>query len=168
MTLLEVFPYAKFIYLDRSPYETLPSFFSLTYNFLDMLYGMNRFSNDQIFRFFENRYKGSLDLYRYFFDIWHTGKVNTENVLILSYETLMNDLESVFKLILVFTGMKASDQLNDYVKLQAVKQRQYKRTHEVKKLTTFGIDENRIEKDFAFILTNDPFGIQHKETTSHF
>ena len=164
MTLLEVFPDAKFIYLHRTPYETLPSFFSLIYNFLDMLYGMNRFSSDHMHRFFENRYNGSVDLYRYFFDLWHTGKINSENVLILSYENLMNDLVNVFNQIITFTGIEGSTELKDYVERQAMQQRQYKRIHEVKKLPEFGIDENRIEKDFAFILKPEPFHIQERTT----
>ena len=163
MTLLEVFPDAKFIYMDRSPHETLPSYFSLIYNFLDTFYGVNRFSSDQIYRFYDNRYRGSLDLYRYFFDLWHTGKVNTENVLILPYETIMKDLVHAFEQIITFTGIKASPELIGYVELQARKQRQYKRKHEVEQLAKFGIEENRIEKDFAFILVPDPFHVQDRK-----
>lgn len=168
MTLLEVFPDAKFIYLNRSPHETLPSYFSLIYNFLDTLYGMNRFSSEQISRFFNNRYRDSFDLYRYFVDLWHTGKVNTEKVMILPYETIMKDLVNAFEQIITFTGIKASAELRGYIELEAKKQRQYKRKHKVEQLAEFGIEANRIEKDFAFILGPNPFHVQDRKESEVF
>lgn len=168
MTLLEAFPDAKFIYLNRSPHETLPSYFSLIYNFLDTMYGMNRFSSDQISIFFNNRYRDSLDLYRYFFDLWHTGKVNTEKVLILPYEAILKDLVNAFEQIITFIGMKASAELRDFVALQARKQKQFKRKHVVKQLEEFGIESNRIEKDFGFILGPDPFHVQDRNESDVF
>jgi hypothetical protein len=157
LTLLEVFPDAKFIYLDRSPHETLPSYFSLIYNFLDTLYGINRFSSDQLFGFFKSRYRDSLDLYRYFFDLWHTEKINHENVLILSYEMMMKDLMKAYERILTFTGMQTNPELRHYVEVQAEKQRRYQRKHDVRALTEFGIEEKRITEDFTFILGPTPF-----------
>lgn len=157
MTLLEVFPDAKFIYVHRSPTDTLPSLFSLNYNFLNILYGIERFSYDQIHRFFKNRYQCSLELYRYFYDVWHKGKINTGNVLILPYETLMKNLMSAFNQITAFTGIETNAELTDYAELQYKKQKYYKRKHKVKKLDKFGIQESNIEKDFDFILKPDPF-----------
>ena len=75
----------------------------------------------------------------------------------------MKDLMNAFKQIITFTGIKTSAELRSYVDLQTIKQRQYKRKHEVEKLEKFGIEENRIEKDFAFILGPDPFHVQDRK-----
>jgi len=155
-TLLEVFPDARFIYMDRTPYETLPSYFSLNYNSIDVLWGMHRFSKDQISTNFKYRYQGSLELYQYFFDLWHNNEFDKTRVLIIPYNKLRQDLIKVFEQIINFTGIESNKALREAVERQAEKQQDYKRRHEVKKLDMFGIDENRIEKDFAFLFEKDP------------
>jgi hypothetical protein len=160
-TLMEVFPDAKFIYMDRDPHQTLPSYFSLTYNTQDILWGMHRFTKDQIDRFFEYRYQASRDLYLYFHQLWHNGRINKRRVLIVPYERLRENLMAVFEEIVRFTGIDASPRLRQAVARQAERQRRYQRKHEVIRLSWFGIDENRIRDDFAFffeknLLTGQP------------
>jgi omega-hydroxy-beta-dihydromenaquinone-9 sulfotransferase len=154
-TLMEVFPDAKFIYMHRDPHETLPSYFSLTYNTQDILWGMDRFTKDQLFRFFEYRYQASRELYQYFHDLWHAGKINKNRVLIVPYEKLREDLTAVFDEIVSFTGIDASPRLTLAVARQADRQRLYARKHEVTPLSWFGIDESRIRDDFAFFFEKD-------------
>jgi len=120
-TLLEVFPDARFIYMDRTPYETLPSYFSLSYNTMDVLWGMNRFSEDQIFTNFRHRYQASLELYQYFYNLWHNDEIDKTRVLIVPYEKLRKNLIEVFDQIVDFTGIKPSITLVDAVKKKAEK-----------------------------------------------
>jgi hypothetical protein len=154
-TLMEVFPDAKFIYMHRNPHETLPSYFSLTYNTQDILWGMSRFTQDQLFRFFEYRYQASRELYLYFHKLWHNGEISKRRVLIVPYERLKEDLMAVFGEIVSFTGIDASPILRRSVEQQAERQRRYQRKHEVAPLSQFGIDEKRILKDFAFFFEKD-------------
>ncbi len=154
-TLMEVFPDAKFIYMHRDPHETLPSPISLTYNTQDILWGMHRFRKDQLFRFFEYRYRASLELYQYFHMLWHSEKINKRRVMIIPYKRLREDLMGVFDEIVSFTGIRASRRLRLAVAQQAEKQRHYQRRHAVEPLSWFGIDENRIRKDFAFFFEKD-------------
>jgi hypothetical protein len=154
-TLMEVFPDARFIYMHRNPFDTLPSYFSLTYNTQDILWGMRRFTRDQLFDFFEYRYQASRELYLYFHKLWRNGEIHKGRVLIVPYERLREDLVGVFKEIVSFTGIHPSRRLNQAVALQAEKQRRYKRKHAVAPLSRFGIDEKRIGDDFAFFFETD-------------
>ena len=158
-TLLEVFPDARFIYMHRMPEETLPSYFSLNYNADDVIWGMHRFSSEQIQTFFNYRYAASLELYRYFYDLWHNNEIDKEKVLIVPYDTLRTDLMATFEKIIAHTGIEPSPALRRAVERQVEKQKNYQRAHKVHTLAEFGIDESRVKKDFAFLYTKDPFGV---------
>lgn len=149
-TLMEVFPDAKFIYIDRSPQETLPSYFSLVNNVIDIIWGLHRFSTDQIKRFFEYRYRASLELYGYFHELCNSGEVDKERILIIPYNELKENLIDSFEKIVCFTDISVSPELRAEVEKQDEKQHGYQRAHDVRKLSDFGIDEDRMAKDFAF------------------
>ena len=155
-TLMEVFPDARFIYMHRLPEETLPSYFTLTHNILDQLWGTAKFKSDQIKQFYEYRYKASVDLYRYFYDLWQNNEIDKSRVLIIPYDQIKEDLIGVFNRVVEFTGIEHSEALCSAVKRQAAKQKQYQRVHEVLPLENFGIDSNRLKKDFAFLYEKDP------------
>ena len=156
-TLMEVFPDARFIYMHRLPEDTLPSAFSLMENLLDLIWGMHRFSEEQIKRFFQYRYRASIDLYRYFYDVWQNREIDRDRVLIVSYEQLKEDLMGVFDRVVEFTGIEPGEALTAAVNQQAEKQKKYRRIHAVRALEEFGIDSRRLEKDFAFLYGNDPY-----------
>jgi LPS sulfotransferase NodH len=157
-TLLEVFPDAKFIYMHRMPEDTLPSYLSLNHNTLDILWGMHRFSETQKAVFNNRRYRHSLELYRYFYDLWHNDEIDKEKVLIVDYKKLRNELMPMFEQIVEFTQIRPSRELRHAVALQAQRQQTYQRKHQVKTLADFGIDKEQVRKDFAFLYTDDPFG----------
>lgn len=157
-TLMEVFPDAKFIYMHRMPEETLPSYFSLNYHTLDILWGMHRFSEKQKATFFNRRYEASLELYRYFYDLWHNDEIDRDRVLIVPYKKLRKELIPMFEEIVKFTGIEPSEALRTAVALQAEKQKTYQRKHKVATLADFGISADRVRKDFAFLYGEDPFG----------
>ena len=154
-TLLEVFPDARFIYIDRTPYDTLPSYFSLLFYAFHKYSKHKKFLTQDFNRYIEYRYQASKELYQYFNDIWHNDKTVRDNVLIVPYDMLRNDLVAVYKNIVAFTGIETSKEIEDAVEKESKKQKQYKRKHSVKKLEEFGIDENRLKDDFAFYFNND-------------
>jgi omega-hydroxy-beta-dihydromenaquinone-9 sulfotransferase len=156
-TLMEVFPDARFIYMHRMPEETLPSAFSLIENMIDLLWGMHRFSEQQARQFFQYRYQASIDLYKYFYDVWQNNEIDRKRVMIVPYEQLKSDLKGVFERVVEFTHIEPSDDLKKAVSEQAEKQKKYQRIHEVRALEEFGIDSQRLKKDFAFLYGNDPF-----------
>lgn len=157
-TLMEVFPDAKFIYMHRMPEETLPSYLSLNYHTLDILWGMHRFSEKQKATFYNRRYEASLELYRYFYDLWHNNEIDKKKVLIVPYKKLRKELISTFEEIVAFTGIEPSEALRSAVALQAENQKLYQRKHKVTTLADFGISADRVRKDFAFLYADDPFG----------
>jgi len=146
--------------MHRMPEETLPSYFSLNYNTLDILWGMYRFSEKQKANFNNRRYAASLELYRYFYELWHNDEIDRKRVLIVDYKKLRKELIPMFDQIVEFTGIQPSDELRNAVALQAQKQKSYQRKHKVKTLSDFGIDNDRVRKDFGFLYTDDPFGSQ--------
>lgn len=156
-TLMEVFPDARFIYMHRMPEDTLPSTFSLIYGMFDLLWGMHRFSKEQTDRFFQYRYQASIDLYKYFYDVWQNNEINRQRVMIVPYGHLKEDLMGVFNRVVEFTKTEPSDALKTAVRQQAEKQKKYQRIHEVHSLEDFGIDSRRIKDDFAFLYGKDPF-----------
>ena len=158
-TLLEVFPDAKFIYMHRMPEDTLPSYLSLNYHTLDILWGMHRFSEKQKATFYRRRYVASLELYRYFYDLWRNQEIDRSKVLIVDYKKLRNELIPMFDEIVAFTGIQPSDDLRAAVEKQAQKQNSYQRKHRVSTLADFGIDKDQMRKDFAFLYRDDPFGL---------
>ncbi len=157
-TLMEVFPDARFIYIDRTPHETLPSVFSLIYYSLTKERFFDKLSPSEFRRFFEYRYQASRDLYKYFHDIWNKGKIDKDRVLIVPYALIREDLMAVYKKIVAFTGVKTSARLERAVEMQVKKQGEYKRKHTVKKLEEFGIDEKRVKDDFVFYFQNSTGG----------
>ncbi len=158
-TLLEVFPDAKFIYMHRMPEDTLPSYLSLNHNTLDILWGMHRFSEAQKATFNNRRYRHSLELYRYFYDLWHNDEIDKDKVLIVDYKKLRDELMPMFEQIVEFTGIQPSEKLRNAVARQAEKQKSYQRKHRVKTLADFGIDKEQVRKDFAFLYKDNPFGL---------
>lgn len=154
-TLMEIFPDARFIYMHRSAEKTLPSYFSLNYNTLDELWGLHRFTKEQLNVFFEYRYRASVELCRYFFDLWQSGAINREKVMILPYDRIQHELPEVFNEIIRFTGITPSPAFKEAVARQAEKQRGFQRGHSVLPLEFFGISPERVRRDFAF-QGNDP------------
>ncbi|MBN1472769.1 MAG: sulfotransferase [Syntrophaceae bacterium] len=153
-TLLEVFPDARFIYIDRTPYDTLPSYFSLLFFAFNKYSKHKKFLTQDFNRYIAYRYQASKELYQYFHEIWHNEEVVRNNVLIVPYNMLRNDLMAVYKNIVEFTGIDTSKELEEAFQKQAENQTQYKRKHTVKKIEEFGIDENRLKNDFAFYFKN--------------
>jgi hypothetical protein len=156
-TLMEVFPDARFIYMHRMPEETLPSAFSLIENMIDLLWGMHRFSENQKRRFFKLRYQASIDLYKYFYDLWQNNEIDKSRVMIVPYRQLKDDLMDVFNRVVKFTGITPSQALVSAVAQQAEKQKQYQRIHTVRSLEEFGIDSGCLKNDFAFLYGKGPF-----------
>lgn len=156
-TLMEVFPDARFIYMHRMPEDTLPSYFSLNHNVVDLIWGMHRFTPEQIKRFNEYRYRASIDLYKYFHDLWVNNGIDKTRVLIVAYDDLREDLMGVFDRVVEFTGINPSDALRAAVARQAKRQKKYQRVHDVRPMEDFGIDGLRVKNDFAFLYEKDPY-----------
>ncbi|NEO18217.1 MULTISPECIES: sulfotransferase [unclassified Moorena] len=150
-TLLEIFPDAKFIYLVRSPHETIPSHLSLDRNFIDNQWGIKNIPLDKIKRYEQRRYRYNVDLYRYFYKLKKNQEIPEANVRILHYYLLISDLDKALEEIVDFTGINPSEQLKYSIKEQAQQQKNYKRKHRVRNLEEFNLTREQIMKDLSFV-----------------
>ncbi len=106
------------------------------------------------------RYQASIDLYKYFFDLWQNNEIDKSRVMIVPYDQLKEDLMGVFDRVIEFTGITPSQALLTAVSKQAEKQKQYQRIHTVQLLEDFGIDSSRLKSDFAFLYGEDPLPVR--------
>ncbi|MEC4814642.1 MAG: sulfotransferase, partial [Scytonema sp. PMC 1069.18] len=96
-TLLESFPDAKFIYLVRSPYETIVSHLSQDRNFQHHYWGTNNIPKAKLKLYEERRYRYNAELYRYFWQLQQNQEIPPNNVMILKYDLLISDLNQAFE-----------------------------------------------------------------------
>ena len=150
-TLLEAFPDAKFIYLIRSPHETIPSHLTLEYNTFKDHERIDRIPQAKLARYFKRRYLYDIELYRYFYDLQKQEEIPLENVMILPYSQLCQDLTASFEQIKQFTQIEPSQQLQQAIEEQGVKQKQYKRQHKIINLQQFNLSNEQIAEDFDFV-----------------
>lgn len=143
-TLLEVFPDAKFVYIARSPAETIPSFLGMLRKFFPY-WGLKDISADFWQIYCQNRYLAAINLYRY---LYKMHKELPEKILVIPYEQLRTDLMQSCDEVLSFTGIKISEELMCLIKQQAEKQKKYQRPHQGYSLSEFGITLKQIKQDF--------------------
>lgn len=155
-TILETFPDAKFIYLVRSPHETIPSHLSVLWFLLDLQLGVKNIPPDKLQRYINRRYRYNIDLYRYFYELQKNQEIDRDKVMIVRYDKLRSDLEKTFNKIVKFTGIKPSDELKQTVKEKARTQKDYQRQHQLIKLEDFSLSQEQITQDFAFVF--DEYG----------
>lgn len=148
-TLLERYPDAKLIYIARDPVSTIPSGLSLLTGVLDQSYDIfNATRDEDRARYLENLYQASCQVYRAFDEVRES--IPEKNLLIVPYPRLMTDLEQVMQELVEFTEVEPAPGFSDQVKAQAEKQRGRKSGHKYS-LEKFGLDEERIRKDLAFV-----------------
>lgn len=150
-TLLEVFPDAKFIYLVRSPYETIPSHLSLDRNFLHYYWGSKNIPTEKIKGYEDRRYRYNVELYRYFYNLQKNQEISEDNAMVLQYDLLISELDKVFEKIVAFTGISPSEQLRQAIEQQTQIQKNYKRKHQVRDLKEFNLTRDKLIQDLSFV-----------------
>lgn len=150
-TLIEEFPDAKFVYLVRSPYETISSHLSLHRNIFDNQWGIENIPTAKLMRYYQRRYRYNVDLYRYFFQCQKEQEIPADQVMVVRYDSLHSDLYGTFEKLVKFTGISCSENLRHAVLKQSQSQRDYKRTHTVMDVEEFGITQAQITEDLSFV-----------------
>ena len=80
-------------------------------------------------------------------NIYHLSeRINKKNVLIVKFDDIMNDFETVMKNIIEFTEVKETDALLANIKDTALTQKSYKSNHKYD-LNKFGLTEDKIRTD---------------------
>lgn len=157
-TLMEEFPDARFIYMVRSPFETIVSHLSQHRAYFETRWGLKNIPADKLQRYFERRYRANVDLYRYFHDLRTRGEVPRDRVWELPYDRLLTDLNGVFEEFQAFTGIRANEALALKVREQASRQKDYRAGHSKLDLESFGLTRERILQDLGFVF--DDYGFR--------
>ena len=150
-TLMEAFPDAKFIYLIRSPYETIPSHLSLAHNIYHLNWNVKKLSPRKMECFIDRRYRYDVDIYSYFYDLQKNREIPEDRIMVLRYDHLCSDPIKAFEEIMAFTQLQPSDELRRAVERQAKSQKEYKRKHIVMEIVRFGLSREKIAEDLRFI-----------------
>jgi hypothetical protein len=146
---LRAFPDAQILYMARDPLSVIPSSMSLVIGVLDRAFGFWSLPEDVRKRWLDRMYKAWILLLRKFYDDWSTGKIDKRRVLVVRYDRMMMDFESVMQEICKFLGRDMTPELIDTVKRRAEKQRKYESEHHYD-LAKFGLHEADIRRDCAF------------------
>ena len=147
---LEFFPDAKILYLLRDPLETVPSGLSLVTGVLDKRFGFWSLPEDKRRRFIERLYGAFLELNLRFHADYVNGKIPEKNLKLVHYTRIMGDFETLMDEIMGFVEFKPTAEFKKLISETAAKQKAYVSKHKYD-LAKFGLDEERIKKDYAVI-----------------
>ena len=130
----------------RDPLNVIPSGLSLVTGVLDKKFGFWNLSEDKRQHYIERLYKALVELQVRFHDDWINGRIDKNKVMIVRFDDMMSNFESLMDNIISFTGHNASDSLKVDISKVAKSQREYKSKHKYN-LEKFGLTEDRIKKD---------------------
>jgi len=140
------FPDSKILYMIRDPLKVIPSGLSLVTGVLDKRFKFWSLKKNVRDRFIQRLYNALLELLNRFHEDWTKGNIDKNKVLIVSYDLMMNDFESLMDNIINFTSIKDSKDLRAEIKKTAKNQRNFKSEHNYD-LEKFGLTEEKIKKD---------------------
>jgi omega-hydroxy-beta-dihydromenaquinone-9 sulfotransferase len=147
---LERFPDARILYMVRDPVQVIPSGFSLVTGVLDKRFGFWKLPEEVRTRFIERLYAALVLLLRTFHDDWVAGKIPKDRVMLVRFDRMMKDFDGLMDEMLPFLEVPKTPELEREITRVAAEQRTFESKHkyDAKK---FGIDEERIRKDCAFV-----------------
>ena len=149
-TLLKFFPDAKFIFLVRSPLETIRSHLSAQRTSLDRHYGLRNIPNDKLEQFFKNRYQYNILFYKRLAELMDGKEISKNQFIVIPYDSIKTDLKGSVEKVKSFTSIRFSSELDNRIKEQDKKQFSYKRKHKNLSLEAFNLTKEKIKSDFNF------------------
>ena len=140
------YPNSKLLYMVRNPIDVIPSGLSLVTGVLDKKFGFWNRSREDRDRFVSNLYRGLVELLLRFERDWRNNNIDKKKVLIVKYDAMMNDFDSLMNEIILFTDHNSTSSLKSSVKETSDKQKIYKSKHKYD-LSKFGLTKDKIEQD---------------------
>ena len=137
---------AKILYMIRDPLSVIPSGLSLVTGVLDKKFDFWSLESDTKKRFINRLYLALVELLKRFHQDWVTNKIDKEKVMIIRFDFMMNNFESLMDDIIEFLNIQRNDQLLKDIQHTAEKQREYQSGHKYD-LEKFGLSENQIKND---------------------
>lgn len=154
--LLKVFPDARLVYLVRDPLQAVPSSLSLVNGVVARASGGRAPPAEAGRALVVNLVRAALALYTAFRDSLQRGGIPAGSVLVVRYDDLLQQFDTVMEQLLVFAGHTADAGLRKDIKDTAAAQRERRSGHEYS-LAQYGLDESVLRRDFAFVY--EAFGI---------
>ena len=137
---------AKILYMIRDPLSVIPSGLSLVTGVLDKKFDFWSLESDIKKRFTNRLYLALVELLKRFHKDWVNNKIDKEKVMIIRFDFMMNNFESLMDDIIDFLNIQRNDQLLNDIQHTAEKQREYQSGHKYD-LEKFGLSENQIKND---------------------
>ena len=147
---LNRFENAKILYMIRDPLNVIPSGLSLVTGVLDKRFNFWSLDEKIKKRYIRRLYNALIELLNRFHHDWVHNKIDKEKVLIVRFDTMMNDFESLMNDVLDFVGIEKSEEMIKSIKKTAEGQRQYQSGHKYD-LDKFGLTEKKIRTDCKHI-----------------
>jgi len=145
---LERFPDSKILYISRDPLAVIPSGLSLVTGVLDKRFGFWNLSEEKRSHFINRLYHGLVQLLLRFHSDWTTGNIDKSKVMIVPFDRMMSDFDTLMNEILEFTEHSPSEELKKDILDTAEKQRSFESKHEYD-LDKFGLTAEQIQLDCA-------------------
>ena len=140
------FPDAKVLYMVRDPLNVIPSGLSLVTGVLDKKFNFWSLDEKIRMRFIDRLYNALIELLNRFHHDWTNNNINKENVLVVRFDIMMNDFETLMDQIINFIDIEKKDSLAKVIQDTAESQKKYKSKHKYD-LEKFGLTEDRIKMD---------------------
>ena len=140
------FPDAKVLYMVRGPLNVIPSGLSLVTGVLDKKFNFWSLDEKIRMRFIDRLYNALIELLNRFHHDWTNNNINKENVLVVRFDIMMNDFETLMDQIINFIDIEKKDSLAKVIQDTAESQKNYKSKHKYD-LEKFGLTEDRIKMD---------------------
>ena len=140
------FPDAKVLYMVRDPLNVIPSGLSLVTGVLDKKFNFWSLDEKIRMRFIDRLYNALIELLNRFHHDWTNNNINKENVLVVRFDIMMNDFETLMDQIINFIDIEKKDSLAKVIQDTAESQKNYKSKHKYD-LEKFGLTEDRIKMD---------------------
>ena len=140
------FPDAKVLYMVRDPLNVIPSGLSLVTGVLNKKFNFWSLDEKIRMRFIDRLYNALIELLNRFHHDWTNNNINKENVLVVRFDIMMNDFETLMDQIINFIDIEKKDSLAKVIQDTAESQKNYKSKHKYD-LEKFGLTEDRIKMD---------------------
>jgi hypothetical protein len=149
--LVRRYPDCRIIYMVRDPLEAIPSGASLLTGVLSRSYDVFKATSlDRRARWLENLYQASCRMYGAFHEAWTGGAIPEQNLRIVTYPQIMQDLSRTMTDLLPFLEIAPVPEFAAELARQDEIQRTRKSPHEYN-LAKFGLDAARIRKDLDYV-----------------
>ena len=133
-------------YMVRDPLNVIPSGLSLVTGVLDKKFNFWSLDEKIRMRFIDRLYNALIELLNRFHHDWTNNNINKENVLVVRFDIMMNDFETLMDQIINFIDIEKKDSLAKVIQDTAESQKNYKSKHKYD-LEKFGLTEDRIKMD---------------------